>query len=1131
MEFIEAFRILNIEETKDENEIKLAYRNLLPNVNPEDDKEGFMKLRNAYETAMEYASMEDAVEDKNAFDKWNKEMSKLYFTPEGKSDSKAWDAIFKNMLLDKRFSFDDIRYEVMIYFTNHIYVTKSIWEILDKNFNIVEDRLSLEDKFDVAYLDYIEGRIANKEYIPLEYIKYRFDKDESNVEAIDEYIIELYMLNKQINTPNTEVTEEDLEKIQNRSYWHPFEEIIKIRYYINTIRNGETVDVEYLTSKVKALIPLVEDYYENYKTIKPYVGEAYYAIGEQQKAYDIWNELIEGAVSDKYTDEQITAFYDLSIYYYEKKDYGEAYKSIESLLEKYYENPKINNMLKKINSALIADYIYKIENGIEDEEYKGKLLNLELGWKYFQNNEVDKAIEVVESVTIDEEIEYDYISLYSRLLYIKQEYEKAIPELLKWYELLMNLPEDPEIRKKRTIRRSLCCSHLSYCYYYNNDPKKAIYYIDKAIQYAKNDEDRNSYIDQKIRLLLDLEDYDQARLESERLLSLDEHYYVAHVFHQCACYNLEMYNEVLDDFFLMEGIFDDYYKKYFYAAQCFCKMGYYEDGLKVINYARENGCMEELDICITELILKKRNCKSDDEKRELLSLCDELIERIDNCENKPLNESEVLYNKVCILYELGEFEETIKYAKQGIEKYPHKAGYNIILGDVYSDDEYIKLNGSDKINEALKYYLSAKDQVNDGNLWLLFSIGFCFNKIGKVDECIKYYEEVVSYNPDYCNVSNRLIRIYMSLYEENYRNIYASRALELAINSAERKGDFDALYKLALVYHKLSDCNNAIKYFNEALKYNDSSIDSYEKIANNYFRMGNQEKAIEYFLKAIELDKEGSYPSLNEYLGYAYESIGEYEKAIESFEACYSKDPADVNFQDIGRCYSNLRNSDKAIETYKKEPEYLSNIDIANEFYAINDFDNAKLYCQKAIDFAENSKYSYRYVYIGDFYLENLEDYDKANFFFDKGLEDTSDTNMKITFLADKVKAMLLAGNNADAKLYAEEAKRLICDVMKLSIEEYCYNGLFSAINRYKVGLLYMGLGEFNKAEEVLMDMENGPLCVHCKHKKCFESALYRSMLYMLTGRKNEARDCIIQAKERIVNDPLVEQLYKRIVE
>ena len=61
MEFIEAFRILNIEETKDENEIKLAYRNLLPNVNPEDDKEGFMKLRDAYETAMEYASMEDAV--------------------------------------------------------------------------------------------------------------------------------------------------------------------------------------------------------------------------------------------------------------------------------------------------------------------------------------------------------------------------------------------------------------------------------------------------------------------------------------------------------------------------------------------------------------------------------------------------------------------------------------------------------------------------------------------------------------------------------------------------------------------------------------------------------------------------------------------------------------------------------------------------------------------------------------------------------------------------------------------------------------------------------------------------------------------------------------------------------------
>jgi len=51
----EIFGILGIEGTRDEDEIRAAYRKLLLSANPEDDAEGFKRLRRAYEEAVGYA--------------------------------------------------------------------------------------------------------------------------------------------------------------------------------------------------------------------------------------------------------------------------------------------------------------------------------------------------------------------------------------------------------------------------------------------------------------------------------------------------------------------------------------------------------------------------------------------------------------------------------------------------------------------------------------------------------------------------------------------------------------------------------------------------------------------------------------------------------------------------------------------------------------------------------------------------------------------------------------------------------------------------------------------------------------------------------------------------------------------
>lgn len=55
----EAFQVLGIEATKEEREIKNAYRSRLAVTNPEDDPEGFKRLRKAYEEACRYAKEEE----------------------------------------------------------------------------------------------------------------------------------------------------------------------------------------------------------------------------------------------------------------------------------------------------------------------------------------------------------------------------------------------------------------------------------------------------------------------------------------------------------------------------------------------------------------------------------------------------------------------------------------------------------------------------------------------------------------------------------------------------------------------------------------------------------------------------------------------------------------------------------------------------------------------------------------------------------------------------------------------------------------------------------------------------------------------------------------------------------------
>lgn len=1133
MEILEAFRILKIEKTKDVAAVKQAYRTLLPTVNPEDDEEGFMRLREAYDIANQYAS---SPEEDNAtpIEAWIAQAEKLYYSLEGKANSLLWEEIFDSDLCTNPDTFEEAREQFLVFFMRHVFVSRDIYKLVDEKLHVVEEEYILKDIFDPTFLSYFARRVNDQQFIPLEYLKYRDGKENTELgNEIDEYVIALYDLDKKNATGEIDTLIEEINKLEEAPVYHVFEDVLRAQCYVSYIKKDKDGSHKFANPKEKDSInkelaialEKVMPYFEEYKPIQGYIGEGYYAIGDVDKAYEIWNAIAisEDSDKDEFAEEQLVATYNIARYFYEKAEYKKAYKKIEPLLELYSEQSDIKAILADINHKLIEEYKYKIENDIVDEEFSGKLLNIELAWKYFQINELQKGIEVLEAFEYTEEIEYEYISTYGRMLFVNEQYEKAIPYLEHWYKLIFVELANIKENKRKIKRRPLCCSYLAYSYYKTDRLKEAVTYMEKAISVEKDVEEVKNYMYQLCSMLVDGKMYQEAREKSEQLIEMDDRYYPAYVMHQRACYELGCDQEVIEDYYELQGVYDNYIRKYLYAAEMLYKYGYLDDGLQVIEAAKENGCGDNLDIQIIEMLLLRKNVKDEDERRNILNIIADLEKKVEASDEKPEKESEIQFSKICTLYQLEDFEKAVSEGHIGIEKYPNKAGFYILLGDILSDDDYVRLYGKKDINSALDYYKKAEEILDDKNLWLMFSIGYCLKQVGKITEQIDYYERIVEIDPDYENVGSRLINEYLSLYSAKPRKVYIDRAIELAKAKVERLGDYKDWYKLGVTYYYSGNYEKALESFNKALTYDENSSDALFRIGKIYRRLQQNDKAIEYIKKSIEVDTDNRNAIYHEDLGYIYEAIGECDKAIEEYmKVMEYEDDAQDNYQNIGRVLCKNGRLLEAIEAYKKEPKHLINLDIANAHFLLGNIEEAKAFCRRGLEDSSEENYYNRYLYMGDIYLEDFGEFDKAIECYDQGIKYANSTDSKIVQMINKIKCYVLDDKPAVAKELAENVYNLITDEMVLTIEEYSNAALYNQIYRYRLGWMYLGLGDYDNAEKFYNMMNQGDICIHCKSNGCFEASLFLAILYMKKGDYEKARENIEIANKRSPQESFV---------
>lgn len=170
MDRIEVFQILGIEMTKDERSIKNAYRERLAVTNPEDNPEGFKRLREAYEEACRLARESDEPteeqRDETASGIWVEKAAAVYGNMRSRRDTKAWEELFADDCFLSLEEEENCRIKLLRFIMDHFRLPGDVWKLLDKKLDITAGAAALREKFPADFIRYIlskceRGRMLN----------------------------------------------------------------------------------------------------------------------------------------------------------------------------------------------------------------------------------------------------------------------------------------------------------------------------------------------------------------------------------------------------------------------------------------------------------------------------------------------------------------------------------------------------------------------------------------------------------------------------------------------------------------------------------------------------------------------------------------------------------------------------------------------------------------------------------------------------------------------------------------------------------------------------------------------------------------------------------------------------------
>lgn len=1137
------WKILEIEQTKDEETIKAAYRNKLRNVNPEDDEEGFKELRRAYEEALEYANSEEDslhnVEDdeagpenarKNDIDLWIDRVDVIYQNAKTRKDEEKWKHILNDPVCEDLDMELEAAEKLLVYFMSHSFMPQAIWKMVDHRFRYIENYDQLKEKFPENYLDYLKWQVEHSNFIDFELFDGKTDAH------VDDYINTLYEEKNAFDENDMETARRLLNELSRYEITHPFTQVEEARFLL---KKQQDEDGEYAKEALSIMEELDFEYSEN-----PYIeriyAEALMENNETEKAKAIFSELLE-ASPDNYG-----AMLGLAKCIFLEGDAEEAKERIEDILEERVQDTESLKLLDLVNEKLVKDYEALVEQNMDRETC------FKLGWCYYQQKKFEKGIALLDQLEPAED--YDYVNLRGRLYLANENYDKAYPLTKKWIKLIESSEDDgSKEMKKRKNRLSLAYFSIGVCMWETEYQKKkdkrsdqesvfaeAAAYISKGIEKENNMLVKLSYMEQLARFYLEEKKYTECVDICNEIIEKDRGFFPAYVHRQRANYELKNAKEVIDDYFACQEIYPGYSKPYVLAAEVFFAFDQYDDVENVIKAGKE----ADLDSDGLELYrircLHYKQFSEDNVKKALdamLALKKKMSSRTEEEETDIEDLAEVEKELAILYWDLDKTDMALNIINDYIEKNPDAVIMLHLKMDV--------LNREKRYDEALEICRELI-KLEPDNLYTRTKLGNCYERMENTEKAIECYRRILATDKNYVPAIRRLMYMYSYLSNQNNDMEKCKLGIKYATKLIETTGDAEGYVERGNLYIDLYELEQAVQDCKKAIELDSEAYYAYNNLGCALLKLRRIDEAVEPLEQVIRMEPDKDHmPYLN--LAECYVLKKEYEKAIHAYNEVLRLRPKAFGMkEEIAKIYTKIKNFDKAVFAYQElinimkeqtgdgsqgssifgrkrkknsaESEKILSFycDLADVYRQAGDYKNAEKYYKKVV-----SEYCSPFADYSPSRMEDVAEYyrDKGEFaeaekILKKALKKVNTDKYSTAHLSFTYATVLFEMGRRKEAL--EQADIFIKDLFERhgGEENLLSDKRYRPMYLYDIAIMKICAGQFSEAKQYLERIKKCNLCVTCETCDCFEYYFGMGLLAELNNRKEEAKELYEKAIE-----------------
>ena len=393
--------ILNISPTDDKDAVRRAYMSQLPHHNPEDDPEGFTRLRTAYEQILKALNsphdIKDA-EDTSPMGLFLGRLEGVYNHFDSRRNIEAWKALLKDEVCMRLDLEDAAGEQILVFLMSHHYLPHQVWMLLDGYFGWKAKETALKQIFPAHYIDFV---ISSSQYEGLRYDLFTINPDYLGVVDASQYnrwiwlYYEIEALGHMPDHPSVLAMRQEIETLPIK---HVYYDLQLVRMLLSKEEPEEKAREKTLAAALAITEPIYKALPADTKVI---YAHAYVLLtmGHSSQALSLFESILakeqENFGAKKGLIEAMIAL----------GDYEPARHQLLEVLDKHPYNLFALHFFKLVTEKLTLIYEEKYAKNPVDPETA-----LTLAKHYLNGYQYDKCREILEGKAYDHSRYYEYLA-------------------------------------------------------------------------------------------------------------------------------------------------------------------------------------------------------------------------------------------------------------------------------------------------------------------------------------------------------------------------------------------------------------------------------------------------------------------------------------------------------------------------------------------------------------------------------------------------------------------------------------------------------------------------------------------------------------------------------------------------